>query len=59
MTIDSLYYSKEGDQWIKFHSGPGSLSSSNLGNFIPKNKSFALFNDGVNLYYYTIPIQIS
>ena len=59
MTIDSLYYSKEGDQWIKFHSGPGRLSSSNLGNFIPKNKSFALFNDGVNLYYYTIPIQIS
>lgn len=58
INYESFQYSKDGNQWIKFHEGLGRkiLAPKNL---TSKDKSFTLLYIGPQLYYYTIPVQIS
>lgn len=57
INYESFQYSKDGEQWIKFHEGLGRkiLTPKNL---TSKDKSFTLLYIGPQLYYYTIPVQI-
>lgn len=58
INYESFQYSKDGEQWIKFHEGLGRkiLAPKNL---TSKDKSFTLLYIGPQLYYYTIPVQIN